>query len=105
MNAGKLRHKITVTQTAKTLDQYGIETETTTTLRTCWAAVEHRNPSEKWAHGAIEPNITDLFTVRYSADITRKMRVAYSGKVYDIEGVEDIRDEHKYLLIQAREVV
>lgn len=105
MNAGKLRHKITITQSSITADQYGIEEEEISTLRSCWAAVEHRNPSEKWSHGAIEPNITDLFTVRYSADVSRNMRIAYSGKIYDIEGVEDIRDEHKYLIIQAREVV
>ena len=105
MQAGELRHKITIISVAKTTDSEGIAQETTETVRTCYAAIEHRNPSEKWAHGKIEPDVTDLFTVRYSSDVTREMRIVYSSKTYEILGVEDIRERHEFLLIQAKVVI
>ena len=105
MQAGKLRHKITIISVTKTTDSEGIAQETTTIIATPYARIEHRNPYEKWGHGAIEPDVTELFTIRYSSAVTREMRIAYSGKTYEILGVEDIREEHKWLLIQAKEVI
>jgi len=99
------KHKITITQTVTTINSEGIETTVTTTFCTKGADVEHRNPSEKWANGRMNPDITDMFTTRYTAGITSAMGVSYGSKVYVILGVEDVRDEHKVLVIQAKEVI
>ena len=104
MQAGDFKHKILVTQTTVTTDSEGIEQETATTFKTLWVAVEHRNPSEKWSDGRMKPEVTDMFTTRYTAGITSAMGVLYGSKVYEIIGVEDVRDEHKTLIIYAKEV-
>jgi len=98
------KNKITITQTVTTIDSEGIEQKSTTTFCTKGATVEHRNPSEKWSDGRMKPEVTDMFTARYSSGITSAMGITYGAKVYEIIGVEDIRDEHKTLIIQAKEV-
>lgn len=105
MQAGELNRKITITQTTTSINSEGIETTATTTVKTLWVSVEHRNPSEKWADGRMKPEVTDMFTTRYSSGITSAMGVLYGSKVYTIIGVEDVRDEHKVLIIQAKEVI
>jgi len=104
MQAGELNRKILITQTAVTIDSEGIEQKTTTTFKTLWVAVEHRNPSEKWSDGRMKPEVTDMFTTRYTAGITSAMGVSYGSKVYEIVSAEDVRDEHKTLIILAKEV-
>ena len=99
------RNKITIKQLTTAIDSEGIEQKTESVFCTKGAAVEHRNPSEKWADGRMKPDVTDIFKMRYSPGITSDMGIAYGAKVYEIIGVEDIRDEHRELLIQAKEVI
>lgn len=97
-------HKIDVTQTAASLDGEGIEITTTEIFKSLWVSVEHRNPSEKWSEGRMKPEVTDIFTARYTAGITSAMGILHGPKVYEIIGVEDVRDEHSTLIICAKEV-
>lgn len=98
-------NKITIHEITSTLDGEGIETTTEAYSATVWVSVEHRNPSEKWADGRMKPEVTDIFTTRYIPGITSAMGITYGSKVYEIMGVEDVRDEHKTLIIQAKEVI
>lgn len=98
------RNKITITQAKTEIDSEGFEQKTVSVFCTKGAAVEHRNPSEKWADGRMKPDVTDIFKTRYSPGITSDMGISYGTKRYEIIGVEDIRDEHRELLIQAKEV-
>ena len=97
-------HKITITKTTIVNDR-GIEKKTITTVKNLWASVEHRNASEKWSAGRMNPDVTDMFTAGFSSGIDRKMGVTYGSKKYEIVGVEDIRDEHREIVIQAKEVI
>ena len=97
------KNKITITQKTTTIVEC-VEQETVTTFCTKGASVEHRNPSEKWSDGRTKPDVTDMFTTSYTPGITSAMGVLYGSKVYEIVGVEDVRDEHKTLIIQAKEV-
>lgn len=97
-------HKITITRTVAEIDSEGIERHVTFIVHEKWASVEHRNPSEKWSNGRMNPEVTDIFTTGYVPGITSEMGITYGAKRYEIVGVEDIRDEHRELLIQAKEV-
>ena len=99
------RNKITITQVTAEVDAGGVEQKTVSVFCSKGASVEHRNPSEKWSDGRMKPDVTDIFKMRYSPGITSDMGIAYGAKVYEIIGVEDIRDEHRELLIQAKEVI
>ena len=99
------RNKITIKQLTTAIDSEGIEQKTVSVFCTKGATVEHRNPSEKWGDGRMKPEVTDLFkNVKYSPGITSDMQIVYGVKRYEIIGVEDIRDEHRELVIQAKEV-
>ena len=103
MQAGELNRQIFITQTETTIVEC-VEQKTVTTVKMLWVSVEHRNPSEKWSDGRMKPDVTDMFTTRYTPGITSAMGVLYGSKVYEIVGVEDVRDEHRVLIIQAKEV-
>lgn len=96
-------HKIIITKTVAEIDSEGIERYVASVVRGKWASVEHRNPSEKWANGRMNPEVTDIFTTGYVPGITSEMGITYGSKRYEIIGVEDIRDEHRELVIQAKE--
>lgn len=98
------RNKITITQLSTEIDSEGIEQKTESVFCTKGALIEHRNPSEKWGDGRMNPDVTDILRTRYSPGITSDMCITYGAKRYEIVGVEDIRDEHRELLIQAKEV-
>ena len=98
------KHKITITQTTTEIIEC-VEQKTVTTFCTKGASVEHRNPSEKWSDGRMKPEVTDLFKdMSYTPGITSAMGITYGSKVYEIIGVEDVHDEHRVLIIQAKEV-
>lgn len=104
MQAGELKHKISILQDTTELNDEGIETKTTTVFRNPWVSVEHRNPSEKWGDGRMSADVTDMFTMRYFSGVTSDMKISYGSKTYEIKGVEDVRDSHVTLVIQAKEV-
>lgn len=98
------RNKITINQSTTVIDAGGVEQKTVSVFCSKGATVEHRNPSEKWGEGRIRPEVTDIFKTRYTPGITSAMTIEYGVKLYEIIGVEDIRDEHRELVIQAKEV-
>ena len=51
------RNKITIKQLTTAVDSEGIEQKTESVFCTKGAAVEHRNPSEKWADGRMKPDV------------------------------------------------
>ena len=104
MQAGELNHQIKITQTTTEIDEGGVEQKTIKIVKTLWVGIEHRNPSEKWSDGRMKPDVTDVFKTRYSPNITSDMGINYGAKRYEIIGVEDIRDEHREMWIQAKEV-
>ena len=98
------RNKITIKQLTTAVDSEGIEQKMESVFCTKGATIEHRNPSEKWDDGRTRPEVTDIFKTRYTPGITSAMTIEYGVKRYEIIGVEDIRDEHRELMIQAKEV-
>lgn len=105
MAANSRTHKIEIKSKTITIDDNGASEETLESVGSFWSAIEHKNATEKWANGRINPDVTDLFTIGYVAGIDRKMTLFYGGNRYEILGVEDVREEHQVLIIQAKEEI
>lgn len=107
IEAGRLRHQVTIQRQAQTQDpQTGELTVTWEDVATVRAAVEPISAREFLA--AQEPNakITSLVTIRHLEGVDASMRVVYRGKRYNIHGVrEDMDSGREYLTLPVSEGV
>lgn len=107
IEAGRLRHRVTIqsqTQTQNPLT--GELTVTWTDVATVWAAVEPISAREFVA--AQEPNarVTTRVTIRYLDGIEPSMRLLHRGRRYNIHGVlEDMDSGREYLTLPVSEGV
>ena len=86
-----------------TTNEEGIEHEVWKRMGERWAYVEHRNGSAKWANGVYSDKVTDLFRINYDFGFTptTSMVVLYKGNVFEIESVDNIREENKEVEVRA----
>jgi SPP1 family predicted phage head-tail adaptor len=105
MNAGELRQRITLERPTITRDTSGAEIQTWGTFATVWASKKHKTSREFYAAQKVNAEITDLFTIRYRAGVTTRMRVSFDGKDYDILGADDPDGRRRELQVLCREVI
>lgn len=88
MQAGKLRHRVTIKQPVRSQSPAtGAVTETWQKVADVWAEVSPSSAREFTAAMAVQSEITTRITIRYRPDITSKHRIEYRGKIYNVEGV------------------
>lgn len=92
LDAGRLRHRVTIQ--ARTLAQDPVTGETTLTWSSAWeniaAAIEPLSAGERIAAQAQHSSVTARIVLRPIAGLTAQHRILHGGRVYNIEGV--IRD-------------
>lgn len=107
MQAGKLRHRITLQHKVNVQDQLtgAVNTEWRD-LTTVWADVVPLSAREFIAAQATQGEITTRITIRYRAGLTNANRVTFRGSVYNIEGVlPDAVSGREYLTLPCSEGV
>ena len=106
MQAGRLRHRVTLQRKQQTQNpQTGALLTTWVTEATVWAAVEPLSAREFVAAQAVQSNVSVRITVRYRPDITAAMRLLHDGKVYNITGVLADKDSgREYLTLPCSEL-
>lgn len=105
MNAGKLRHRVTIQELVRADDGYGGITETWQDVATVWAAVEPLRGSERYRAQQVQSELAYKVTMRYRAGIKPQMRLVYGGRVLEIEAVIDVEELHRWLELLCSEVV
>jgi SPP1 family predicted phage head-tail adaptor len=105
MQAGKLRHRVTIQRPVETKASFG---EVRTTWETVWenvpAAIENLRGNKFFAAQQINPNVTTEITIRHRTGVTSDMRVLHENPprsgTYDAYGIEGISPD----LTLAREI-
>lgn len=69
---------------------------------TVFAKVEPLVGREYLAAAAIQAEDTTKFTCRYRGDLNASMRIAFGGKHYNIQSIQNIRSRNRETLIYAR---
>lgn len=96
VNPGELNKKIKICKIGET-DSRGFGGELEVVKKT-WAKVTRKTGKEKEAAGTEINEAVTRFLIRYTKTaIDTTMVVAYKGKEYDIEDVNDIGEQQKYL--------
>lgn len=103
MEAGKLRHRITIQQRSSTQDSYGQPLVAWTDVATVWCAIDPLSGRELLAAEAVQSEITHKVVMRYRSGINAKMRVLYGSRIFDIQNVLDENERHRTLTLLCLE--
>ena len=97
-----------VQQPAGTVDAFGEQNDSWTTVETVWGSLEARSPGgEGVQQERMEGTITWEVRVRYRTDVTLTagMRISYGGRYFDIVGVADVEGRQRELVLTCKEAV
>lgn len=88
MQAGKLRHRVTIESLVETQDgTTGAISRAWSTVATVWAAVEPLSGREFLAAQETQSQVTARIVIRHRSDVTTKMRIAIGADRYNIHGI------------------
>lgn len=88
MQAGKLRHRITLQRPGQQQDPVTGEIEQGwLDVATVWASIEHLSAREFIAAQGVQSEISARITMRHRDGIDATMRALHGGDVYNIHGV------------------
>ncbi|HZP33965.1 MAG TPA: phage head closure protein [Candidatus Acidoferrales bacterium] len=101
LEAGKLRHLISILQVAPAQDSFGgVSTDqaTETIYARVWANVETLTGRELYAAQQKVSQVTHRITMRYMPGIVARMNIGFGTRLFQIQAVEN-PDERPHVLI------
>jgi len=105
MNAGKLRHRVTIQKLEEVDDGYGGVTSTWKDMATVWSSVEPLKGRELYAAQQVKAELTHRIRIRYMSGIKPEMRIVFDNRSFDIEAIIDPEERHESLELLCSEVV
>lgn len=105
MEAGRLRHRVTLKSKSVTRDTFGGEVITWVTAYTVWAAVEPLAGRE-WLEGRqATAEVTTRIRMRYRSGITPEMQAVYGAHTYDVLAVIQPEENRRELQLMCQEII
>lgn len=107
MQAGKLRHRVSLQEPVKTQNpSTGAVVNSWQEVTKLWAEVAPLSAREFVGAQATQSQVTTRITIRFRSDVTAKHRIVYGGKMFNIEGVlADDKSGRDYLTLPCSEGV
>ena len=97
MQAGQLRHQITIERRVDNVDTFGQPQPTWSTYALAYAAAEPARGQEFFAANQLEAVEPMLFRMRFVSGITQRHRVQYAGKIWDIRAIVNVFERDREL--------
>ena len=85
MQAGRLRHRVTLQRATESRDSFGQVVKTWADVATVWARVEALSGREYLEAQSLQRQVTTRMTIRWRSDVDAGLRALWRGRVYDIE--------------------
>ena len=103
MNAGELRHQITIQTPTEAQDSLGAVISTWSTFATVRASVEPLQGREYLALQQVQSEAGVKIRIRYLPGLNAKMRVLWTSKIYEIENILEIESRRREIHLMCRE--
>lgn len=110
MRISKLQQRISVQRRSSTLDAYGQEINSWTTIGTVWAEVKPLSGKEKMRSNAmvVESQLTHQVTVRYSELFLPSIeadawRILFGTRIFNITASMNVDEASKYIIFDCTE--
>lgn len=98
LRAGDLRHRITIQQSTVAADQ----AESWSDVATVWAGKRDVGAREALRSGQVQAVGDTIFTIRWRAGLTAKMRISYGGEIWQIAGLSEIAPKVGWEILARR---
>ena len=105
MQAGWLRHRITIQKLTETRSASGAVVNSWSTHVSAWASIEPLKGQEYLAAKAQDASVDLRVRMRYQAGVTQKMRVLYGSRVFEIVSVINSLEKNKELQLMCKELL
>lgn len=106
MQAGKLRHRVTIQRlvTGSPTQNAGGEPDASwADVATVYASIEPLRGRELLVAQQINSEVTGTIRVRYRAGLTSADRIKFGTRYYDVLGITNPEERNRELLLQVRE--
>jgi SPP1 family predicted phage head-tail adaptor len=103
MQAGKLRHRLTLEQSTDTNNTRGEPIPTWSTVAYVWAAIRPNSGREGLAADQMYSSATHRISIRYRAGVVPKMRFVKGARVFDINAVLNVDERNREMVCLATE--
>ena len=105
MDAGKLNRRITIQAPSEAKDPYGQPFNVWRDVVTTWAAITAPTSREIYSLGpGFTAQITHKVVIRYREGISSAMRVAYRGRIFQIQAISDPDEGCVQLIMMCLEI-
>ena len=106
VEAGKLRHVISIQQQTTTQDSYGEAVNTWTDVyASIYASVDPISGKEFFSGEKFNMEISHKIRIRYKTGILPKMRVKFGSRYFDITNIINWQERSIELQLMCKEVV
>lgn len=109
IDAGKMRHKVTLQQYNKTVDSHGDVRDDDELnwkdVRSFWAAIDPVSGREFYEADQSQSQVTHKIRCRFFPGLKTEQRLVYHGRIFEIVSVIDWELRHESYLIMAKELV
>lgn len=105
MEAGSLRHRVSIQTESETLDSYGEPTSGWSTDSTVWASVVPTSGRETNEGEGLSGVVTFKVTMRYNTAVSPKKRLLFGSRVLGITKVINKEERNEYLELHCEERV
>ncbi|WP_193063466.1 phage head closure protein [Oceanobacillus oncorhynchi] len=102
---GKLDKRIEIGDVEEIRQPNGRYIEEFVPYHKCWARVHPLSGNEKFAAQQIQSELTHRVEIRYYPGIVPQQKVKYNNRIFDIESVIDIDEQHREMHLNCLEVV
>lgn len=105
MEAGRLRHRLTLSSASSTIDSFGQSTVTWTAFATVWGEIRDVMGREYFEARQQEAIRWARINIRYRDDVTNETRVTFGSQVYDVDSVLYDPTRKRQLMLMCKEMV
>ena len=103
MEAGKLRHRVTIKQKSTTRDAAGGEVVAWTTFATVWGSVEPMRGQEYLEANRVGAQVDTRIRIRYASGVLPSMQAVYGSHTYDILSVINVEERNIEMQLMCKE--
>ncbi len=104
IQAGKLRHIVTVQRPAKQHNSFGEEKEIWISTNTRRCDIVPTSARERLLAEQVNQQLTHRVTMRYTPDIKHDYRLLFGSRVLNIESIINVDERNKELTLMCKEV-
>lgn len=105
MDAGLMRHKVTIQKLSQTQNEFGEPEKVWTPVVTVRASINAMSERDFLAGMAEQAEATHKVTIRYNKLVDRTMRVVFGERVFSILHIRDPWEKHQEMVLTCKELI